>query len=397
MWYFYSPILVFGEGALDHLETLEGEKCFIVTDPGIKKVGLLDILIKTLEKAGKKWQVFADVESDPREETIYKAAEQCKAFEPDLIIGFGGGSSLDVAKGVWVLYEHPDFTSIDEIHPFQVLHTGRRAKLIAVPTTSGTGAEATWAVIITREEEGTHVKLEQGNKAVIPTYAVMDPVLPKKMPPSLTAATGFDALAHSIEGFISTWQNPFSDAYSIHAVRLIFEYLPRAVRNGDDTEARENLHNAATMAGLSFGNSQVIMGHGMGHAIGAVLHVPHGAAVGLCLPYIMEYCMNDPNSDATRKKFALMAKAVGVADWKDDISKAARNLVEKVKWLQKETGLPNSLKEMGVSRKDFDSHLDVLIQQCLQSPSTVMNPRRIGVKEFTKIFHCIFSGEPVDF
>lgn len=397
MWYFYSPTLVFGEGALDHLETLEGEKCFIVTDPGIKKAGLLDILMKTLEKAGKKWQVFADVEPDPREETIYKAAEQCKAFEPDLIIGFGGGSSLDVAKGVWVLYEHPDFTSIDEIHPFQVLHTGRRAKLIAVPTTSGTGAEATWAVIITREEKGTHVKLEQGNKAVIPTIAVMDPILPKKMPPSLTAATGFDALAHSVEGFISTWQNPFSDAYSIHAVRLIFEYLPRAVKNGDDTEARENLHNAATMAGLSFGNSQVIIGHGMGHAIGAVLHVPHGAAVGLCLPYTMEYCMNDPVSDETRKKFSLMAKAVGVADWKNSDSKAGRNLVEKVKWLQKETGLPNSLKEMGVSRKDFDSHFDVLIQQCLQSPSTVMTPRSIGVKEFTKIFHCIYSGEPVDF
>ena len=132
MWYFYSPILVFGEEALDHLETIEGKKCFIITDPGIKNLGMLDILTKKLENAEKEWQAFIEVEPDPREETIYRAAAQCKAYEPDLIIGFGGGSSLDVAKGVWVLYEHQDFETVDEIHPFQTLHTGRKAKLLSL-------------------------------------------------------------------------------------------------------------------------------------------------------------------------------------------------------------------------------------------------------------------------
>jgi alcohol dehydrogenase class IV len=397
MWYFYSPTLVFGEGALDHLEDIEGKKCFIVTDPGIKELGMLDILTRKLGSAGKEWQAFTDVEPDPTEETTYKAAKQCKAFNPDLIIGIGGGSSMDVAKGVWVLYEHPEFQTVDEIHPFQKLNTGRKARLIAIPTTSGTGAEATWAVIITREKEGQHIKLEQGNKAVVPTYAIIDPVFPQKMPPTLTTATGFDALAHSLEGFISTWQNTFSDALAIHATRLVFEYLPRAVRNADDLEAREQMHNAATMAGLAFGNSQVIMGHAMAHAIGAVLNVPHGNAVGLCLPFAMEYCIRDPESDMSRRKFSMMAKSVGVANWTDHDATAAGELVNTVTCLQKETGLPTSLKALGIVRADLDTHMDTLVEQCLESASTVMTPRSIGANEFRKIFDYMYEGESIDF
>lgn len=397
MWYFYSPTVVFGEEALDHLENIEGKKCFIVTDPGIKQLGMLDILTQKLERVNKEWQAFTEVEPEPSEETVYKAAEQCKGFNPDLIIGFGGGSSIDVAKGVWVLYEHPEFESVDEIHPFQRLHTGGKASLVAIPTTSGTGAEATWAVIITREQDGQHAKLEQGNKDVIPTYAIVDPVFPRRMPPSLTAATGFDALGHCIEGFISTWQNPFSDALAIHAARLIFEYLPRAVQNGDDLKAREQMHTAATMAGLAFGNSQVIMGHGLAHSVGAVLHVPHGSAVGLCLPYTMEYCINDPDSDMSRKKFGLMAKAVGVAAWKDEDATAAQKLVDKVKWLQQETGLPPSLEALGISRDALDTHKEAIVDRCLESASTVMTPRNIGAEEFRKVLDCMYEGKSIDF
>lgn len=397
MWYFHSPTLVFGEDALDHLENIEGKKCFIVTDPGIKELGMLDILTRKLESVEKEWQAFTDVEPDPREETIYKAAEQCKAFQPDLIIGIGGGSSIDAAKGVWVLYEHPEFETVDEIHPFQELHTGRKAKMIAIPTTSGTGAETTWAVIITREVDGKNMKLEQANKKTIPTFAIVDPVFPQKMPPSLTAATAFDALGHSIEGIISTWQNPFSDAFAIHAVRLIFEYLPQAVKHPEDVKTREHMHNAATMAGLAFGNAQVTMGHGMAHAIGAVLHVPHGKAVGLCLPYTMEYCLNDTESDRSVEKFALMAKSVGVAHWQDDSKEAAHNLVDKVKWLQKETGLPSSLQALGFSQKDLDTNVSAIVDLCLESASTVMTPRSVGVNAFKKILEHMYWGKSIDF
>jgi len=397
MWYFYSPILVFGEEALDHLENIEEKKCFIVTDPGIKELGMLDILTKKLESLGKEWQAFTDVEPDPTEETVYKAAEQCKAYEPDLIIGIGGGSSIDAAKGVWVLYEHPEFETVDEIHPFHELHTGCKAKLAAIPTTSGTGAETTWAVIITRETDGQHAKLELGNKGAIPTFAIIDPVFPRRMPPELTAATGFDALGHSIEGLISTWQNPFSDAYAIHAVRLVFAYLPRAVQNADDRKAREKMHNAAAMAGLAFGNSQVIMGHGMAHALGAVFHLPHGNAVGLCLPYTVEYCINDPDSDTSVQKLALTAKSVGVADWADKERTAAGHLADKVRRLQKETGLPSSLEDLGISQADLDANMDAIIDLCMESASTVMTPRSIGIDAFKKILDYMYSGERIDF
>ncbi|MGC1123272.1 MAG: iron-containing alcohol dehydrogenase [Candidatus Methanofastidiosia archaeon] len=397
MWYFYSPIVVFGEDALDHLETIEGKKCFIVTDPGIKNLGLLDILTRKLEDAGKTWEVFAGVEPDPREETVYAAAEQCKKYKPDLIIGIGGGSSLDTAKGVWVLYEHPEFKSVDEIHPFQTLNTGKKAKLVAIPTTSGTGAETTWAVVITRTQEGKDLKLEQGNKGVIPTFAVVDPIFTRGMPPGLTAGTGFDALAHSVECLISTWQNVFSDALAIGAVRIIFEYLPVAVKNGDDMKARELLHNAASMGGLAFGNAQVTLGHAMAHALGAVFHIPHGNAVGLCLPYAMEYCIRDPESRNSIQKFALTAKSVGVAQWSDDDSEAAEKLVEKVKWLQKETGLPPSLEDLGISEVDLDENMDTLINLCMESASTVMTPRNIGIAEFKNLFEYMYSSRKVDF
>ncbi|MBU6997513.1 MAG: iron-containing alcohol dehydrogenase [Theionarchaea archaeon] len=397
MWYFYSPIVVFGEDALDHLETIEGKKCFIVTDPGIKSLGLLDILTEKLAGSGKAWEVFADVEPDPREETVYVAAEQCKMYNPDLIIGIGGGSSLDTAKAVWVLYEHPEFTSVDEIHPFQNLNTGKKAQLIAIPTTSGTGAETTWAVVITRTQEGRDLKLEQGNKGVIPTFALVDPVFTRGMPPGLTAGTGFDALAHSVECLISTWQNVFSDALAIEAIRLILEYLPEAVHHGDNMKARELLHDAASMGGLAFGNAQVTLGHAMAHALGAVFHIPHGTAVGLCLPYAMEYCIRDPESSSSTKRVSLAAKSVGVAHWSDEDTKAADKLVEKVKWLQKETGLPPSLQALGISQEDLDENMDHLITLCMESASTVMTPRSIGVAEFRKLFEYMYSGRNVDF
>ncbi|MBU7033312.1 MAG: iron-containing alcohol dehydrogenase, partial [Theionarchaea archaeon] len=207
--------------------------------------------------------------------------------------------------------------------------------------------------------------------------------------------TGFDALGHSLEGLISTWENPFSDAFAIQATRLIFEYLPRAVRKGGDQQAREQMHNAATMAGLAFGNSQVIMGHSMAHAVGAVLHIPHGNAVGLCLPSTLLYCIRDSESTMAVDKCALVAKSIGLAAWESDTMTAAETLVSKVRWLQKETGLPTSLKALGISRDLFEEKKDAIVDQCMESPSAVMTPRSIGQSEFAYIVGSLYSGEDV--
>ena len=393
MWYFYSPTIVFGDGALQHVESIEGTKWFIVTDRGIQQAGLLDIVTQKLDTLHKQYEVFTEVQPDPAEETIYEATERCRAFGPEVIVGMGGGSSLDVAKGVWVFYEHPEFKTVDEIHPFQKMKMGCKAVLIAIPTTSGTGADTTWAVVVSRKMDGQQVKLEQVNKAVIPTCALIDPLFPRGMPPALTVATGFDALGHSLESIISTWENPFSDAFALQATRLIFQYLPVVAKDGNNMQAREQMHNAATMAGLAFGNSQVIMGHSIAHALGAVLHIPHGNAVGLCLPATMRYCIGDPEILTPLEKFALVAKSIGYASWISDAQTAAETLIQKVQWLQEETGLPTSLKALGISRDLFDEKKNTIVDQCMESASAVMTPRPIGVKEFTRIVNSLYEGE----
>ncbi|MHA1731596.1 MAG: iron-containing alcohol dehydrogenase [Promethearchaeota archaeon] len=398
MWFFYSPDLIFGEDALDKLEQIDGKKCFIITDPGIIKVGLLEILTKKLDAFGKEYKVFSEVEPDPHEDTIYKARQLCADYEPDLIIGLGGGSSIDTSKAVWVLYERPDFATVDEIHPFQKLHTGKKSKLIAIPTTSGTGAETTSAVVITRiKDDGTHQKLEQINPEAIPTIAIVDPVFTKGLPKKLTAATGFDALGHCMEGFVSSWQNIFSDAFAVHAVRTIFDYLPRAVSDGSDMEARTKMHNAASMAGMSFGNSQVHVGHGMAHAMGAVLNIPHGNAVGVTVPFAMEFVINNPDKDETKNKYALMAKSLGVAEWSDDSGTAAKKLVARVRKLQDQTELPKTIADLGVSKEDFEAKVDKVVDQCLESGAVVLSPRSIRAEEFKKLLEHMYSGTPVDF
>jgi acetaldehyde dehydrogenase/alcohol dehydrogenase len=367
MWYFYSPNIIFGQDSLEFLEKIPGTRCYIVTDPGLVQLKLIDILTKKLKEYGKDFAIFSEVEPDPHETTIIKAAKICRDYHPDLIIGFGGGSSLDVAKSVWAFYENDDDFSVDNLHPFTTLGTGKKAKLCAIPTTSGTGAETTWAVVITRiKEDGTHIKLEQVNKELIPTYAIIDPIFTIGLPPKLTAATGFDALAHVMEGIIASWRNVFSDGLAIEAVDLIRKYLPIAYKDGKNVEAREMMGNAATIAGLSFGNSQVIIGHSLGHVLGANFGITHGNAVGLFIPYVLQYCINDPDNDITKKIISKFAKQVGVADWHDSDDVASKKMVDDIKRLQKEVDLPRKLSDL-IKKEEFEAKLDLMADQCLES------------------------------
>jgi len=399
MWYFYSPTIIFGQDSIDFLENIDGKKVFIVTDPGIIELKLIDIITKKLKDCSKEYKIFCEVEPDPLEDTVKKAAKLCREYKPDLIIGLGGGSSMDVAKSVWAFYENdnPNFT-VDDLHPFNKLNLGRKSKLIAIPTTSGTGAETTWAVIITRVlEDGSHIKLEQANKELIPTYAIIDPIFTKKMPKKLTASTGFDAIAHIIEQLISSWNNVFSDAFAIEGYSLIREYLPRAYKNGDDEKAREMMANAATMAGLAFGNSQVIMGHSLGHVLGATFHIPHGVTVGLFITYVLQFSLNDPNSDFVKKRISKFAKMVGVADWTDSEDVAVNKMLNDIKNLQKEVELPTKISDLGIDRKVFESKLDFMARMCLESSSAVMSPRGADSEQYKKIFLYAYDGKDIDF
>jgi alcohol dehydrogenase class IV len=398
MWYFFSPNIVYGEDALDFLENIPGEKCFIITDQILEDLGYVKILTDKLEKFGRKYEIFNDVKSDPHEEDVLKAKEVCISYAPDQIIGLGGGSVMDTAKAVWALYEYPEFV-VDDLHPFnqKLYDLGKKAKMVAIPTTSGTGAETTWAVIISRYEENVWKKLEQAHKGIAPMYAIVDPIFPSGMPPELTVNTGFDALAHSVEGIISMWKNEFSEALSLKAIEMVFKYLPIAYKDGKNKEARDYMHQAATMAGLAFGNSQAHLGHSMGHSWGAVFHTHHGKAVGLFLPYVTQFCINNPDeTDPTIEILGKLAKQLGWCEWKEDQKKAAEMVVTKIKELQKELDLPTKLKDL-VSKEEFEKNLDMLINLVYQSSSSVMSPRSANADDIRNLYVYSFEGKDIDF
>jgi alcohol dehydrogenase class IV len=388
MWELTFPrTVVAGEGALDYLKEVKGKRALIVTDKVIHKLGFFEKVASYLKEAGLEVKVFDEVEPEPSIETIMKGAEFARKYGPDWLIGLGGGSCMDAAKAIWVPYANPDI-EVAEINPFTNFEVRKKARLICIPTTSGTGAEATWAAIITDTKEER--KMELPCREIVSDVIILDPDIPKSMPPSLVADTGLDALTHGIEAYVSQWRNDFSDALAMKAIQIVFKYLPRAYRNPGDKEAKEKMHNAATMAGIAFGNSQVGVAHAMGHSLGAIFKVPHGRTVDLFLPYSIEYSARE-----AIERYADISRAIGIEARKDE--EAVEKLVEAVRRLNREMKEPDSIKELGISREDFEKRLDDLVTRAANSSCTFMNPRVPDVKDTRKLFLYAFEGKKVDF
>jgi alcohol dehydrogenase class IV len=390
MWEFTTPrTIVFGENALDYLKEVEGKRALIVTDKVINKLGSVDKVAKYLKEAGMKVEVFDEVEPEPSVETIIKGAELAKKYGPDWFVGLGGGSCMDAAKAIWVLYERPDM-EVGAINPLQKLGLRKKARLICIPTTSGTGAEATWAVIITDAKENR--KMELGSRENVADIAILDPELPKSMPSKLAADTGLDALTHAIESYTNQCKNDFSDAVAIKATQIIFKYLPRACRNPEDKEAKEKMHNAAAMAGLAFINSAPCPGaaHGMGHSFGAIFHIPHGRAVSVFLPCVIQY-----NAREALERYAEIAEAIGIEAKMDE--DAVDKLVEAVKRLMKEVGSPIAIKDMGIGWKEYEKNLDGLVDKAANSSCISMNARALDAENIKRLFIHVYEGKKVDF
>ncbi|MFX1324346.1 MAG: iron-containing alcohol dehydrogenase [Promethearchaeota archaeon] len=399
MWQFYSPNIIYGEDSLGFIEKIKGEKCFIVTDKKIEELGLLKILTDYLVKFNRVFTIFAEVVPDPHEEDVMKGKEKCNEYAPDLIIALGGGSVIDSAKAIWAMYEYPEFT-LDNIDPFsdKLFDFANKAKFIAIPTTSGTGSETTWAVVISRFEDNVWRKASLSHKSLVPTYAIVDPVFTLGMPKELTKLTAFDALAHAMEAYISMWRNEFSNALSLKAIELIFKYLPIAYNDGNNKEARDYMHQAATMAGLAFGNSQAHLAHAMGHSWAGIFHTTHGQAVGLFLRYITQYCLNAPGEiNDSIKMYSLLARKLGWANWDDDDKIAAFKVLENIKQIQEKVAFVHRLKDLGTSKEDFEKSLPKLISLCFQDPSSVMAPRIPNKEEFKKLYTYAYEGKDIDF
>ncbi len=387
MWFFDSPHIVFGEDALSYLAQLSGRLAFIVTDANLARLGLLQQVQAQLDAAGLTYAVFDQIESEPSLNTIKRCAAQMLDRRPDWIIGLGGGSCLDAAKAAWLLYERPDLNPA-AINPFDQFGLRAKARLITIPTTSGTGSEATWYVVLTDTDERR--KLGMGNRELLPELTIVDPQLVTGMPPALTADTGLDALTHAIEGYCSGWHNDFSDGLCLQAARLIFQYLPRVFGDGGDLEAREHMHNAATLAGLGFGNSQATLAHAMGHALGAEFHVPHGRAVALFLPYTIEFTANAGGS-----RYFEIARALGLPA-ADDRAGAA-SLVAAIRELQITLHHPLSLRELGIERDVFDRALSDLVFKAETDTQIVTSPRLPDSAEVRHLFEYAYDGRSIDF
>jgi alcohol dehydrogenase class IV len=260
--------------------------------------------------------------------------------------------------------------------------------LIAIPTTSGTGAEVTWAIVLTDAEE--HRKLALGSRETMPDVAILSTSFVMDLPPQITADTGMDALAHAIEGYASTWRSDFSNAPALSAAKLVFQYLPRAYRDGSDQEARTGMMHAATLASMSFGNAMAGLAHSMAHALGALFHLPHGRAVGLCLPYTMEYL-----AETEAEKYAEIGRSAGIVE--GSASQITTTLIAEVRSLARSLGQPLSLREAGIEAGLYEEALPALVERAENEVTTVTVARIPDGGELEQLFRCAYSGQTVDF
>jgi len=387
MWYFASPLIVFGDDALEHLNGIEGKRALVITDHNVVKLGFVERVGKELAKAGLEYHVFDEVEPDPSVQTIKRGAQVALDYQPDWLIGIGGGSVMDAAKAIRVLYARPDVEP-NAINPSEILNLRQKAQLVAIPTTSGTGAEVTWMIVVTDVE--SQRKTGVASRETMADVAILDTSLVMGLPPRITADTGMDALTHAIEGYTSNWRSDFTDAPALIAIKRIFEYLPRAYNNGSDIEARRHMMYGATLASMSFGNAMAGLAHSMGHALGGLFHTPHGRAVGLFLPYTMEYL-----SEAAANLYSDIARFIGISG--DSDLEATRALVAQVRQLSKSLNQPLSVHEAGIEKTAYDKALPGLVERAESEATTITVSRIPDSAELERIFRYAYEGKPVDF
>jgi alcohol dehydrogenase class IV len=391
MWNFSCPLVVYGDNALDYLAQVKGKKAFIVTDKNIVKLGLTKLVTDKLDEVKIQWEIFADVEPEPSLTTIKKGGLAVGKYQPDWVIGIGGGSCIDAAKAVILLLARPELEP-EALSVLEEFNFRAKAKLMAIPTTSGTGSEATWAIVLTDTKDNR--KLGLGTTECMPDVAILDPVMVMGMPPQITADTGMDVICHAIEGYTSSWGTSMTLGPGLIATRLTLEYLARAYKDGQDLDARKEMMSAATLGGMSFGNSMAGLGHSTGHALGAIFHVPHGRAVGLFLPYTMEYLINE--SAETTARYAEMSRYCLVASSGSD-KECALALVARIRALAKEIGQPLSVRDCGVDQAQYEKAIPGLIERALNEVMTMTVTRIPGEEDLGKIFQYAYAGKSIDF
>jgi alcohol dehydrogenase class IV len=391
MPYFLSPKVIFGKGALERLgPEIEGKgsKAVLITDNTMVK--FCKRIVETFKDAGYEVEVWDGADQEPSIDLALAGSKVLLDFEPQWVIGFGGGSAIDTAKAAWVLYERPDMAG-KPILPKVKLDLRQKAKFLSVPTTSGTGADVTWVAVLT--DKAKHQKRIFAHNDIVPDISVLDPELTAGMPKELTASTGIDVIGHSVDGYTSRQQTDFSDGLCLQAMKMAFEWLPKAYRDGSDLVAREKMQNAATIAGLGFGNSNTGLSHALAHSAGAVFHIPHGRAVGIALPYSLEYISSHPALSGAPdpvERLDTAAKFVGIDA--DSDRERIQKFILKIRDLEREIGEPLSLKEAGITENQMKEEMETLVRVAGVDPNMYTTPCECKEENLRQLFHDMWAG-----
>ena len=394
--------------ALEELKhVMNKKKVFIVTDTFLYENGYTKVVTDKLDELGIEHTTFSNVAPDPSLGCAKEGAKLMSAFKPDCIIAIGGGSAMDAAKIMWVLYEHPEVDFLDMAMRFMDIRKrvydfpkmGEKAYFICVPTSAGTGSEVTPFAVIT--DEATNIKYPLADYELLPKMAIVDANMMMNAPKGLTSASGIDALVHAIEAYVSMMHTEFTDGLALEAIKTIFEYLPRAYENGaNDPEAREKMAHAATIAGMAFANAFLGICHSMGHKLGAFHHLPHGVTVSLVLNEVMRFNAEEvptkmgtfPQYDhpQTLRRYAQIAEALGI-NGKNDNEKLERLLVM-IDELKDKIGIKHTIKDYGIKEEDFLKTLDEMSEQAFDDQCTGANPRYPLISEIKDIYLKVYYG-----
>ena len=410
-WFKIPEKIYFEAGSIEYLSKMPDiTRAFIVTDESMVKFGYVDKILYQLRKREKyvHSEIFSEVESDPSFDTIKKGVEAMNLFNPDVIIALGGGSPIDAAKGMWLFYEHPDadieglklkFMDIRK-RTYKFPKLGEKAKMVAIPTTSGTGSEVTSFAVITDKKK--NMKYPLADYELTPDVAIVDPDLVMTLPKKMTADTGMDVLTHAIESYISNMASDYTDGLAEKAVELVFENLEEAYNNGSNKVAREKMHNASTIAGMAFTNAFLGINHSLAHKLGAEYHIPHGRANAILLPYVVRYNSTKPTKFVSFPKYEYfiadekirrLAERVGLpASTKEE---GISSFIKAIKDLMEKLEMPKSLKECGIDEQDFLSKVDALADRAFEDQCTTANPRLPLVKELKQILLDAYYGTDI--
>ncbi|RSD29090.1 bifunctional acetaldehyde-CoA/alcohol dehydrogenase [Mesobacillus subterraneus] len=407
-WFKVPSKIYFEKNSTQYLAKMPKiSKAFIVTDPGMVKLGYVDRVLYHLRKRPDyvHCEIFSDVEPDPSIETVMKGAEMMASFQPDVIIALGGGSAMDAAKGMWLFYEYPDadfhglkqkFLDIRK-RIVKYPHLGRKAQFVAIPTTSGTGSEVTSFSVIT--DKKANIKYPLADYELTPDVAIVDPQFVMTVPKHITADTGMDVLTHAIEAYVSCMANDYTDGLAIKAIQLVFEYLPRAYRNGNDEVAREKVHNASTIAGMAFANAFLGINHSLAHKLGAEFHIAHGRSNTILMPHVIRYNAMKPKkftafpkyeSFVADKRYAEIARILGLPARTTE--EGVESLVQAIIKLAREMDIPMSIEANGVDQAEFEAKVDLLADRAFEDQCTTANPKLPLVSELAEIYRLAYKG-----